>query len=273
MSNDWQPLSVRSGKRAPEQPHEGIPDHLKHPVREWLMIVSGWHSGKGVNASFVRTLANRCRIPIESTESYENVAEVIAAVQQDEELYLDVIDAALDLSSGANAYILGNALKVGGSVWAIREDKCGLVRRVSESAESAFDMAVSATDAVSEELRLAWGAAFGRNPDASDAWDHAIKAVEDLLIPILIPKVPKPNLGGVAGELKNNPSAWVFGVPGNVGRTNGETLEGLIRHIWPNPDRHGGTSKREPTQAEAEAVVQIAVLIVNLCRGRLKKVP
>ena len=70
---------------------------------------------------------------------------------------------------------------------------------------------------------------------------------------LVIPNVAKPNLGGVAGELKANPTLWTFDLPANDVRNNGETLEGLIRHSWPSPDRHGGANKRPPTQSEAEA--------------------
>ncbi|WP_297660775.1 hypothetical protein, partial [Pseudonocardia sp.] len=75
----------------------------------------------------------------------------------------------------------------------------------------------------------------------------------------------------VYGQLKSNPSVWSFSLAANDLRGNGETLEGMIRHIWPNPDRHGGTEGRAPTQNEAEAVLQIAITIINLCRGRLIK--
>lgn len=71
----------------------------------------------------------------------------------------------------------------------------------SSSAIYAFIDAVSISHAVSDELNEAWVAAFGRAPNPSDACDRAIKALEELLIPLVIPGVAKPNLGGVAGEL------------------------------------------------------------------------
>jgi hypothetical protein len=110
-------------------------------------------------------------------------------------------------------------------------------------------MGESPANAASLKIAAAWAAAYGRNPDPSDGWDHAIKAVEELLIPIVMPNQLKANLGGVAGELKANPSKWSFGLPANDVRGNGETLEGMIRHVWPDPDRHGGATKRSPKQS------------------------
>ena len=50
-------------------------------------------------------------------------------------------------------------------------------------------------------MKHAGDRSFSRNPDASDARDHAIKAVETVLIPIVVPKQEQ-----AAGELgQGNP--------------------------------------------------------------------
>lgn len=274
MTSGWQPLSVRRGKRQPESPHEGMPPHLQHSVGEWLRGQFGWFTAGEMNNTLMARVASACRIPVSRTHAIGGISDqIFAAIEGDEDLYLDVIDVTLHSTGGANAARLSDILRVGGSVWTVTADRTGLERRVPEATGQAFAQATALSDSVAEELKEAWGSVYGRNPDPSDAWDHAIKAVEDLLIPIVVPKASKANLGTVAGELKANPDRWTFGLPGNIGRSNGETLEGLIRHIWPNPDRHGGATKRPPTQEEAEAAVQIAVLIVGVCRGRLTKKP
>ena len=273
MTEPWQSLSMRRGKRQIDGPYEGVPLHLEHALGEWLRERFGWTSRDGMNDHLMSAVAVACRIHVTATYAIGGISDqIFAAMSGNDDLFLDVLDAALHLGAG-NASALRNILRVGGSAWTVRADGRGLERRVPEATAQAFAVTTAPSDSVSEELREAWGAAFGRNPDPSDAWDHAIKAVEDLLIPIVVPKVAKANLGTVAGELKANPDRWEFGLPGNAGRGNGETLEGLIRHIWPNPDRHGGAAKREPGPDEADAVVQIAVLVVGLCRGRLVKKP
>lgn len=269
----WHSLSVRRGLREPEDPFEGMPPHLQYPVSEWLRGQFGWFSVNGMNHQLMAAVASSCRIPVRHTYDTGGISgQILAAMQRDEDLYMDCVDATLHLAKGNNSSGLREILKVGGSVWTVREDGLGLERRVPEAMAQAYSRTVAVTDTASEELRQAWAAIFGRNPDPSDGWDHTIKAVEEVLIPIVVPKATKPNLGTVAGELKANPGQWCFGLPSNGGRSGGETLEGLIRHIWPNPDRHGGAGKRSPTLEEAEAAVQLGVAIVGVCRGRLAKV-
>ncbi len=124
-------------------------------------------------------------------------------------------------------------------------------------------------DQASAELVEAWAKAYGLAPDPSDAWDHAIKAVEAVLIPIVVPAKAKATLGDVLGALKANPKGWTFVLAtSSSSLSNVETVEGLLRMMWPNPDRHGGgTLTRAPSLTEAEAVVQIAVTVVTWGRG------
>ncbi|MGH8512435.1 MAG: hypothetical protein ACREV8_00495 [Gammaproteobacteria bacterium] len=220
------------------------------------------------------SVATQIRIPLTRALAVSRMSgEIFAAIEPDDERYLDCVDAVLNVTRGQDAPRLREILRSGGSAWTVSKDGTQLERRVSESAGQMFEHASMPADSAATELREAWSQAFGRHPNPSDAWDHAIKAVEDVLIPIVTPKMSKANLGSVAGELAAHPEKWDFDLPANGSRGNGETLEGLVRHIWPNPDRHGGAAKRQPTPAEAEAAVQVAVLVVLLCRNRLTKLP
>lgn len=272
MTESWTRLSVRRGVAGSDGPYEGVPPHLLHSLGEWLRGRFGWTSQHGMNSELMAEIASGLRIPIRRTHEPGGISnQIFAAIEGDEDLYLDCLDLTLHLGRGRSAGNLDSILRTGGSVWGVNDSKTGLERRVDEATAAVFEHAVAPADAVSSELREAWTAAYGRNPNPSDAWDHAIKAAEEVMIPLVIPNVAKANLGGVAGELKANPAPWTIDLPANGGRSNGELLELLIRHIWPNPDRHGGANKRPPTQSEAEGAVQIAVVIVGLCRGRLRK--
>jgi hypothetical protein len=206
MTSEWQPLSVRRGKREVEAPWEGIPPHLEYAVGKWLSNLFEQYYVERRGPEFIGTLASTCRIPLAS--GYDLSTQFFRAVAQDEDLYLDALDATLLASGGVTARGLESALRVAGSVWTVAENQLGLERRVPEATADAFARVVAVSDPSAEELRQAWGAAFGRDPDPSDAWDHAIKAVEALLIPIVVPNAQKANLGTVAGELKANPERW-----------------------------------------------------------------
>jgi hypothetical protein len=259
--------------RNPDELYEGVPDHLRRPLEHWIEGLFGWRSPGGMNDQFMATVASALRIPVAQTHQLGGIrSQILAASNRDQDLYLDCVDLCLHLTRGTDLASLKQALEVGGSAWTVNSAGDGLERLVDVTTKEASLRAMDAGDAASDELRAAWRAVYGRDQNPSDGWDHAIKAVEEVLIPLVVPNQQKPNLGGVAGELKANPSKWSFGLLANGERNNGETLEGMIRHIWPNPDRHGGAEKRAPMQAEAEGVLQLAITIVELCRGKFVKV-
>lgn len=259
---DWQRLSVRRGLREPDGPFEGIPDHLRAALREFvgqaLTDVSGGFQGR-----MIQGFAAHLRINLTpGGSSWDHYEELLRAIDRDENLYLDVLDILC--SSGAAA--LRNILEVGGSVWTVADDDQSLERRVAENERDALERATYVQDESTRELRQAWGSTYGRTPDPSDAWDHAIKAVEAMLIPIVAFKKAKATLANVAGQLKQNPNGWRINT---VDGTNGSTLEAMVRSMWPNPDRHGGGNGSPPTLAQAEGVVGLAVLIVGWARRGL----
>ncbi|MDN3496918.1 hypothetical protein QL996_13330 [Planococcus sp. APC 4015] len=222
--------------------------------------------------SFMQTLSASLRIPVRATYETGGISDqILSALHSDRDLYLDALDATLYLRT-ARAAPLRQTLLVGGSVWTVSDDGKSLQRRVDETAAAAFRQALAPGDSASHELTAAWTAAFGRTPNPSDAWDHAIKAVEEVLIPLVIPKVAKANLGGVAGELAASSRWQLAPTTSSSSSDDGSTLEAMLRLIWPNPDRHGGGAKRTPTQSEVEVVVHLAVALVEMGRnGRLTK--
>jgi hypothetical protein len=110
---------------------------------------------------------------------------------------LDLVDAGLHLkwNRPEDLQTLNELLILGGSVWQVDPNGRQLIRRVDLTAAAPYEKATTPNDVAAEELAEAWRRAYGRNPDASDAWDHAIKAVEATLIPIVSPNQNKPTLG------------------------------------------------------------------------------
>jgi hypothetical protein len=195
--------------------------------------------------------------------------DIVAAARADAHTMLDIVDAALYAMEPRSYDKLALVLQLGGSAWTVRKDGRGLEQRVDPATRDAYESASSPDDAASAELNEAWRKAYGRDPDASDAWDHAIKAVETVLVPIVTPNNPKATLGAVLGEMKTNPSALTFHlVSSSRTVSNVQTIEAMLRLVWPNPDRHGGAAgaSRTPSLQEAQSVLQVAIAIVHFVR-------
>ncbi|HEY0238679.1 MAG TPA: hypothetical protein VGC37_08540 [Friedmanniella sp.] len=111
MSNDWQPLSVRQGRREPEGPYEGTPAHLRYAVGEWLRARFGWFRAGGMDDALMGAVASALRIPVQRTYQTGGVSDqLFAAIERDDDLYLDCVDVTLHLSRGAGAASLAEAL-------------------------------------------------------------------------------------------------------------------------------------------------------------------
>jgi len=218
--------------------------------------------------SRLREVAVRLRAPLpvdlRATEIMTSLADVAG---RDEDFCLDLIDASLSVWGRHNnqGESLRRLLLAGGSVWTVADDGTSLTRVVSDEVQSAFDTAASVEDEASNELRQAWANAYGRNGDPSDAWDHAIKAVEDVLIGVVVPNNGKATLAHVIGELNGaNSAQWQMVLPGADKSNDVAPLVSMLRLMWPNHDRHGGVApKRTPSVQEAQAVVSLAAVIVQ----------
>jgi hypothetical protein len=263
--SDWKPLSVRTGERVEEGPYEGVPLHLNAHVIEW--VDSALRRGGYIDEPVLRAILLRLQV-FTSTDDRPSVKLLTlkSELEGNSRLILDTVDMLLVLGRG-NAEQLRTTLRLAGSIWTIAEDNRSLQRRVSEAEAASKASAVSPNDLVSDELNKAWAAAFGLHPDSSDAWDHAIKAIEAILTGLVVPAQAKATLGHVVGEIKSDPSRWTMDLTSNGPVGDGETLLNVLQLVWANPDRHGNPSSRTPTQDEAEKIVKIAVMVVGLTRN------
>jgi hypothetical protein len=236
------------------------------PLIGWLWAVLD--STRYSNRGDVYAEAIALRLRIEVGEDFAKATYIVQAAKRDEDRFLDVLDMALRAADYQQVGNLKTALALGGSVWDVADDGKSLVRRVSEAEQEAYERTVSLADEIANELRTAWAATYGRHPNASDAWDHAIKAVEAALWPIVTPNSHKANLGTIASHLGKQAEQFTLRLATSSDRaTNVETLAQMLRLMWPNPDRHATGSRRTPTQEEAQNVVHLAVLIVNWIRS------
>jgi hypothetical protein len=256
---------------APDGPFEGVPAHLQQGLVHWWENIA--ESGSGGYFSQEGQLHELAALLREGVNPNWNAAELgramIATAQRNGEFLLDLVDGTLEIfRPGSSTDALVRLLEIAGSVWTVAADRRSLTRVVTDQAQATYVAATSVVDEATTELNEAWTNAFGRNGDPSDAWDHAIKAVEDVLIPEMMPNNTKATLGTVIGELAGqNGAQWRMVLPGNNQDHDVAHLVAMLRLIWPNHDRHGGsTPKRAPSEQEARAVVTLAATIVQLCR-------
>jgi hypothetical protein len=139
--------------------------------------------------------------------------------------------------------------------------------RVDPVATEAYDQATTPEHAASAELREAWTTAYGRHTNPSDAWDHAIKSVEAVLV---VPTQAGAHIGHVIRQLDRQAERWDTLIrfnqtkaPDNPPHNSMQALVGMLRLIYPNPDRHVGRDHPLPSIEETRAVVHLAVTIVQ----------
>lgn len=267
-TQDWAPLSVRTGAPHLEM-QEGVPIHLLVPVEYWLEGAFGYRSAGRMSEGLVLSVAASIQLTVfrgvGAPQTMRNLID--EAAQAGGDRLLDLVDAVLHRGLGSPGD-LRRLLHEGRSVWTVRSDGRGLERRVSDLELGLFEDATRVRDSATTELKDAWAAQYGRSPDHSDAWDHAIKAVETVLAPIICPGHTKPTLGVIIRELNAGLDSWR--VMSSDRADGAATFVAMLRLMWPNPDRHGtGGPREEIAPADADAVLHLAVMLVRWCRSGL----
>lgn len=205
---------------------------------------------------------------------------VIACIQRsgpwdmyDESLALDVMDWLLGHGCG-HAQSLEHILKSAGHVLRVSPDGNRLVERIDPALWDEYEQVTQLDDQASQYMQEAWALAFGREPNLSDAWGRAIKAIETLLKPIVSPKNKKATIGSMTNELRQAPDKRECKLPDRDYKTNGETnvkpgIEVFIdalATIGYQPDRHGSAQTQDVDEATARSVLFLATTVVGWLR-------
>lgn len=178
---------------------------------------------------------------------------------EDEEL-LDLVDWMVHRASDHHREVVAKLFVLASSAWNVgsRDGFSGLVRRVPEPVQEAADRAMMLGSA-GELLAEAWNACFGRSNDPEEAYEKAIKSVEEAAATTVSPKNLKATLGTMIRDM-NAQGDWKLDLPGRAQDVPVSMMEAL----WTGQEsRHGGNGYRVPTQAEAEAAVLLAVPLVQ----------
>ncbi|WP_139794859.1 hypothetical protein [Saccharomonospora piscinae] len=254
---------------------EQISGTLEQELRRWLASVLGLGGDLASNLAMALDV---------QTADDSDFTGILAYDTPTTELYV-VVDGALQLRhvprgvtsiDASELAELGRMLHYGRSIYRVNDDGDGLVYRVDPTAEQAFqDTATAAEQTTAALLRAAWQHAYKPDPDATTAYREAVRAVEQLACPLVLPNSPKPTLGTVIAHLRDAEHKWETVLVGKDGDPGGpQPVRELMERLWNGQvSRHGGSKQsRDQDQAEAEAAVHAAVLLVQwLSTGVLRK--
>jgi hypothetical protein len=158
--------------------HDGVPDWLDQPLRDWIVAVMTDQGDEGAERLARRVLM---RLRWAKDNPQQHYLERLGFAGNPE--VLTVVDALLQLhpSWGPQAGIawsifeqklagLEGTLVDGESLYRIDLSGRCLVRRVDTTVQATVDAAiVAATSTAADYLRTAWVAAYGINPDPDKA--------------------------------------------------------------------------------------------------------
>lgn len=148
-----------------------------------------------------------------------------------------------------------------GSEWRVgtRDGHAALEKRVPEGVAIAATEVIQQNSTAGALLGEAWHAAYGRSPDTEEAYEKAIKAVEEAGAAKVSPKNSKTTLGTMVRDMKAQ-GDWKL----PVGSAEADAPVRMAEGLWQGQEsRHGGNGYRKPTQEEAEAAVLLAVPLVQ----------
>lgn len=296
----WRPISERDSDSSPrfDALHQGVPAWLDGGLLRWILDVAA-----GGAQPMIYRLESRLREPLATPRDRQYGTQHTAPgillqrkwqSGQDWEK-LDLLDAVLadvgERAKGAAASMdnsrlaplaafaksLETSLADGGSAWRVEADFTSpwmLVRRVGDAMTNLIQEVTQPDLDAARKIKSAWTACYGLHPDYDTAYRQAVLAVEALVIPVAVPKATGPTLGTAVAHIRDTVGKWSVGGLRAEQISSGATLLSMLKTLWHNQERHAHPdgSIRDVSQAEAEAVVSMAVTLVHwFTSGLVKK--
>lgn len=156
-------------------------------------------------------------------------------------------------------------LRAGGSEWRVgsRAGDPGLEKRVPQGVADAAEAVMAQSATAGALLSEAWHAAYGRNPDPEEAYEKAIKSVEEAGTGVVSPKNVRASLGTMARDMGNQ-NDWALPLGDEPKHPSADVVYKMVQSLWAGQEsRHGGNGYRKPTPEEAESAVLLAVPLVQ----------
>jgi hypothetical protein len=208
-------------------------------------------------------------IPVEDDDS-DAAFFLVEELSKDPVAALDAVDFLL--YKGAEASSLAKLLDDVDHKFRVDGPSRQLMLRVDQTSQHMYDRATTPNDHASALLASAWAKTFSRDRDPSGAWADAIKAIEELLKPIVTPNDSLATLGKMRGALQACPEKWECDLaerPANAKPPRRSPVEVFIDVLWLipyAPDRHGGSGATDVNDATSRTVVLQAVTICQWLR-------
>jgi hypothetical protein len=254
----------------------GVPEWMHPSLFEWLTTNLCAYDGS-IHRDRLRAMERALQVaaPWDGDNEYSGARLVMKWIGAKTDLMLDVTDYLVALSSSSDGYdieqrlpALMNLLRESGSEWTVGSlgDSLRLVRRVDETVRESAEQAMTLPRA-GVLLARAWSGVFGRDPDPSDAYRQAVRAVEAVAGPVVLPNDAGATLGKVIGHLRATKDRWSIDFThGEPGRPVGVLIE-MLSLLWGSQhDRHISPDSDAPLfagQQEAENAVVLAATLVH----------
>lgn len=266
--------------------YDGIRQWMRNPVRNWLEKNLTWTNSRGgtsYNGDAITTieLSGRINIGALKHDSWRYNA-LVGLLESNADYGLDIIQAYIETADITDGYeitshriqpssiaSLNTILIKGGSKWHVVVDgrKAKIEARVDETTENAYKRLSASSEDYANLLKKAWNYCYGREPQPSEAYTYAVKAVEAASWQVVTPKNSTATLGTIIADLraKNAGGKVTTLFKDKQAGTSVEMILQNMQRLWQgHSDRHATGAYTEPTQLEAEVALHLAILVCHL---------
>lgn len=264
--------------------YDGIKPWMSNSVRNWLhSILAPTSNGRTYyKDSWIHDIELHARINLGiQQDGFRLYSALIALFNADENYALDIVQATVELCKivskpdysekiivQTKINELNTILVKSGSKWHIvaEGDKARMEARVNETTTAAFDKLSQMPSDAADHLKTSWVYCFGRSPSPSEAYTYAVKAVEAASWKLVTPKNMTATLGTIIKDFLTQAEAGRFSTIFNDKKENTsiDAIAKLMARLWEgHSDRHATGTYVEPTQAEAEAAVHMAIVLCH----------
>ena len=169
---------------------------------------------------------------------------------------------------------LNELLADAGLAWEVDVEFQGLYRRVEAPVVEAWQRARAAAEesgrsAAARYLTEAWRKTYGMHPEPTAGYGTAVKAVEAVAVPLVLPSEKNATVHRVRSALQKKADEWQFVLGEAEGVAEGqgsvEVVAAMLdRLLRGETERHGDERVNRPsTLAEAQAAVHLAAVLVQ----------